>query len=86
MGESEAGPSRARRVLRGLVAWSYLLSGLLVLPLSADVLLHELGLISGMSFVWDTAGVPPGSYFISADVSDNLVTTNWHTEIPVQID
>jgi hypothetical protein len=47
MGESEAGPSRARGALRGLVAWSYVLSALLVLPLSVDVLLHELGLISG---------------------------------------
>ncbi len=47
MGESETGRSRARPVLRGLVAWSYLLAGLLVLPLAVDLLLHELGVISG---------------------------------------
>lgn len=48
MGESESqtGPSRARSVVRGLVAWSYLFAGLLVLPLTFDLLLHEIGMIS----------------------------------------
>jgi hypothetical protein len=38
---------RARAFLRGLIAWVYLATGLLVLPLMLDLLLHESGLITG---------------------------------------
>lgn len=47
MAESETGHARARPLVRGLVAWSYLLAGLLVLPLAVDLVLHDLGVISG---------------------------------------
>lgn len=47
MGDSETRHPRVRAALEGLVAWSYLAIGLLVLPMMLDLLLHELGVISG---------------------------------------
>ena len=46
MGESQPRHTRLRAFLRGFVAWSYLATGLLVVPMMADLMLHELGLIS----------------------------------------
>jgi len=47
MGELKTGRPRVSPLLRGLVAWCYLFTGLLTLPVASDLLLHELGVISG---------------------------------------
>ncbi len=46
----------------------------------------EVELITGQAAPWDTAGVPKGTYYISADVSDGVMTTTWYSEVPVIID
>jgi len=34
-------------------------------------------------FNWNLAGVPPGTYYISADVNDGYQTTTWYSETPM---
>lgn len=43
----------------------------------------ELNLLTGNSWMWDTTGVPAGTYYISADVNDGVMTTTWYSELPV---
>jgi hypothetical protein len=47
---------------------------------------NEINLMTGESAVWNTCGVPPGSYYLSADVSDGVNTTTWYSEVPVIIE
>lgn len=46
MDRSASRHPRLRASARGMVAWSYLLIGLLVLPMMVDLLLHGLGVVS----------------------------------------
>ena len=48
--------------------------------------IKEIDLMTGQRAVWDTSGVPPGSYYISADVFDGVNTTTWYSETPVIIE
>jgi len=45
----------------------------------------EIDPLIGVSRFWNTTGVPPGPYYISADVSDGFMTTTWYSEVPVII-
>lgn len=45
----------------------------------------ELNLLSGLSLLWDTTGVPTGTYYISADVDDGVMMTTWYSEAPLDI-
>jgi hypothetical protein len=46
----------------------------------------EIHLLTGNHQTWNTSGVPPGTYYISADVSNDLDTTTWYSELPVIIE
>jgi hypothetical protein len=46
----------------------------------------ELNLFTGLSYSWDTAGVPKGTYYVSADVTDGVSTTTWYSELPVEVE
>ena len=37
------------------------------------------------AFLWDTGGVTPGQYYLSADVSNGYMVTIWYSDIPVVI-
>jgi hypothetical protein len=45
----------------------------------------ELNLFTGTQRLWRTNGVPSGSYFISADINDGVMTTTWYSEVPVTV-
>jgi hypothetical protein len=45
----------------------------------------EVDLLTGISRYWNTTGVPPDTYYISADVSDGFMTTTWYSEVPITI-
>jgi hypothetical protein len=38
---------------------------------------------SGIQVLWDTTGVPAGTYYILAEVADGYNTTRWYSELPV---
>jgi hypothetical protein len=42
----------------------------------------EIQLLTGPTATWNTS-VAPGTYYISADVSDGFTTTTWYSETPV---
>ena len=42
-------------------------------------------LSSNQIFNWDLQNVPPGSYFISAEISDGFNTTTWYSDTPVVV-
>ena len=46
----------------------------------------ELPPLPGESRLWNTAGIAPGAYYVSAVVSDGVNTTTWYSEIPVIIE
>jgi hypothetical protein len=46
----------------------------------------EINLLTGETRLWNTAGVPPGTYYISADVYDGVMITTWYSEVPVIIE
>lgn len=37
---------------------------------------------SGTEVLWDTTGVPAGSYYILAEVTDGCNTTRWYSDVP----
>lgn len=46
----------------------------------------DIDLFSGSEkFIWNTAGVPKNTFFISAEVDDGVMVTVWYSEIPVTI-
>ncbi len=45
----------------------------------------ETNLLTGERWLWDTSTTPAGTYYISADVSDGVMTTTWYSDIPVTI-
>jgi hypothetical protein len=47
---------------------------------------NEINLMTGESAIWNTYGVPPGSYYLSAEVSDGVNTTTWYSDTPVIIE
>jgi hypothetical protein len=40
---------------------------------------------AGSAIRWDTAGVPPGEYWIAVEVNDGLNTILWYSEAPVAV-
>ncbi len=48
--------------------------------------LPEINVLEGLWQIWDTSGVPAGTYYISADVNDGVMTTTWYSELPVIIE
>ncbi len=54
------------------------------------VILHnspgELNLISGLNMSWNTTGVAAGTYYISADIDDGVMTTTWYSDVPIILD
>lgn len=40
-------------------------------------------IVGGTSVQWDTANVPPGTYYVSADASNGPSTATWYSETPV---
>jgi hypothetical protein len=47
---------------------------------------NEINLMTGERAVWNTCGVPPGSYYLSAEIFDGVNTTTWYSEVPVIIE
>jgi hypothetical protein len=45
----------------------------------------EVDILTGISRLWNTTGVPAGTYYISADVSDGFMTTTWYSEVSVTV-
>jgi len=54
-----------------------------VMQNSAGSLPPEIDGIVGSTWSWDTTGVPPGAYYVSADVFDGVNTTTWYSETSV---
>jgi hypothetical protein len=42
-------------------------------------------LLTGSTWNWNTAQTPAGTYYLSADVTDGVVTTTWYSDLPVTV-
>ena len=47
---------------------------------------EEIPIQSSAGTLWNTTGVPAGSYYIAAEVSNGVSTTTWYSELPVIIE
>ncbi len=53
------------------------------LPMLVNRYSTENNFIQGLIQSWDTRNIAPGTYYISADVSDGVMTTTWYSEVSV---
>ncbi len=85
--DTDTNPDNGRTLIPPLPQQPSVGPFLLYLPVikSISAFASEIGLPSGERAYWDTTGVPAGTYYISADVSDGVTTTTWYSELPVII-
>jgi hypothetical protein len=84
--DNDQNPSNGRTLMHAYSAPAPPNPQLLFLPLIDRVYSPpEIAPPSGDSWVWDTTGVPLGTYYVSAVVTDGLNTTTWYSQIPVTI-
>jgi hypothetical protein len=84
--DTDQNPSNGRTLMQAYSAPAPPNPQLLFMPIIDRVYLSpEVSPPSGYVWVWDTTGVPTGTYYVSAEVADGLNTTTWYSEIPVTI-
>lgn len=59
---------------------------LMFMPISErDYFSPEIPSVNGLSWVWDTTGVPQGTYYVCAEVTDGVNTITWYSDVPITV-
>jgi len=84
--DSDTDPASGRTLMAQYTPAPFRIFLPVVMQNSAGSLPPEIDGIVGSTWSWDTTGVAPGAYYVSADVFDGVNTATWYSETPVVVE